>query len=56
MTEITTENYVSEAKQAIKNQVLQNALADLQDRFGTGTALAYQKLPEGPDLRTLQSP
>lgn len=51
MTEITTEKYVSEAKKALKNQVLQNALADLQHRFGAGTALAYQKLPEGPQLR-----
>ena len=51
MTEITTENYVSVARRAIKNQVLQSALADLQDRFGTGTALAYQRLPEGPGLR-----
>ena len=51
MTEITTENYLSEAKRAIKNQVLQNALEDLQQRFGIATALAYQNLPEGPDLR-----
>lgn len=51
MSEITTENYLSEAKRAIKNQVLQNALADLQHRFGTETALAYQNLPEGPELR-----
>jgi L-lactate dehydrogenase complex protein LldF len=51
MTEITTENYVSVARRALKNQVLQSALADLQDRFGTGTALAYQRLPEGPGLR-----
>ena len=51
MTEITTENYVSEAKRAVKDQVLQSALADLQQRFGTGTALAYQQLPEGPELR-----
>jgi len=51
MAEITTENYLSEAKRAIKNQVLQNALEDLQQRFGTATALAYQNLPEGPGLR-----
>jgi L-lactate dehydrogenase complex protein LldF len=30
---------------------LQGALADLQNRFGRATALAYQKLPEGPNLR-----
>ena len=51
MTEITTEKYVSVARQAIKNQVLQSALEDLQVRFGAATALAYRKLPEGPELR-----
>jgi L-lactate dehydrogenase complex protein LldF len=51
MTKITTENYVAEARKAIKNQVLQRALADLQQRFGRGTAESYLKLPEGPDLR-----
>ncbi len=51
MSEITTENYVSEAKRAIKNRVLQKALDDLQQRFGPSTALAYQQLPEGPELR-----
>ena len=51
MSEVTTENYVSEGKRAIKNQVLQSALEDLQQRFGPATALAYQKLPEGPELR-----
>ena len=51
MAKITTENYVAEAKKAIKNQVLQEALADLQHRFGRGTAECYRQLPEGPDLR-----
>ena len=51
MTKITTENYVAEARKAIKNQVLQEALADLQNRFGRGTAECYRRLPEGPDLR-----
>ena len=51
MTKITTENYVTEARKAIKNQVLQRALADLQNRFGRGTAECYRRLPEGPDLR-----
>ncbi len=51
MTKITTENYVAEAGKAVKNQVLQRALADLQHRFGRGTAASYLKLPEGPDLR-----
>jgi L-lactate dehydrogenase complex protein LldF len=31
--------------------VLQRALADLQNRFGRGTAESYLRLPEGPDLR-----
>jgi len=51
MTKITTENYVTEARKAIQNPVLQEALADLQNRFGRGTAEAYRKLPEGPGLR-----
>ena len=51
MTEITSEDYKSVAKRALKDQVLQRALADLQHRFGNGTALAYQRLPEGPELR-----
>ena len=51
MAKITTENYVAEARKAIKNQVLQEALADLQHRFGRGAAEAYRQLPEGPDLR-----
>ncbi len=51
MSEIFIGDYIAEAKRALKNQVLQDALADLQNRFGRGTALAYQQLPEGPDLR-----
>jgi L-lactate dehydrogenase complex protein LldF len=51
MSKITPENYVAEAKRAIKNPVLQKALADLQKRFGRGTAESYRRLPEGPDLR-----
>ena len=51
MNKITPENYVTEAKKAIKNPVLQKALADLQSRFGRGTAECYRRLPEGPDLR-----
>lgn len=37
--------------EAILNPVLQDALFNLQERFGKGTALAYQRLPEGPELR-----
>ena len=51
MSEIFVGNYKSEARKALENKVLQGALADLQHRFGRGTALAYQNLPEGPDLR-----
>jgi L-lactate dehydrogenase complex protein LldF len=51
MTKIAPENYVTEARKAIKNRVLQGALADLQTRFGRGTAECYRKLPEGPGLR-----
>ncbi len=51
MSEISTENYVEEAKRGIANPVLQKALVGLQDRFGRGTAEAYRRLPEGPDLR-----
>ena len=51
MSEITTADYIAEAKRALNNPVLQSALTDLQKRFGRGTALAYRNLPEGPDLR-----
>jgi len=51
MSEIFIGDYIAEAKRAMKNQVLQGALADLQNRFGRGTAAAYRNLPEGPDLR-----
>ena len=53
MSEIFIGDYIAEAKRALNNQVLQRALADLQNRFGRGTALAYQRLPEGPDLRLI---
>jgi L-lactate dehydrogenase complex protein LldF len=51
MTKIATENYVPAAAKAIQNQVLQKALADLQNRLGRGAAESYLKLPEGPSLR-----
>ncbi len=51
MTHIATENYKTQARAATRNIVLQGALAGLQERLGKGTALAYQDLPEGPDLR-----
>ena len=49
--EIIFADYLAETRKALKNEVLQHALVDLQNRFGRGTALAYQNLPEGPDLR-----
>ncbi len=51
MPDISTENYVEEAKRGIADPVLRRSLTSLQDRFGRGTAEAYRKLPEGPDLR-----
>ena len=51
MAEIKTEHYKSEARKALRDQTLQGALADVQNRLGKGTAKAYQELPEGPDLR-----
>ncbi len=51
MAEIRTEHYRREAADAIKDKILQNALADVQGRLGKGTAAAYRNLPEGPELR-----
>ena len=51
MPDISPETYVKVAKKGIANPVLQKALAGLQDRFGRGTAEAYRRLPEGPELR-----
>lgn len=51
MKHISTENYKAKAKAAAQNLVLQRALAGLQERLGKGSALAYQNLPEGPELR-----
>ncbi len=51
MSDITTERYTEEARRGIADPVLRKALAFLQDRFGRGTAEAYRRLPEGPELR-----
>ena len=51
MAEVRTEYYRQEAAGAIKDKILQNALADVQGRLGKGTAAAYRNLPEGPELR-----
>lgn len=51
MAKIETEKYKAAAAEGIRDPVLQKALANLQERFGRGTAAAYLELPEGPDLR-----
>jgi len=51
MIRINTEKYRDEAIKGINDPILQKALADLQMRFGRGTAEAYRNLPEGPGLR-----
>ena len=51
MADIATEKYKQAAGRAVRDRVLQGALADVQGRLGKGTAAAYRALPEGPDLR-----
>jgi L-lactate dehydrogenase complex protein LldF len=51
MKTIRPEDYRSTARKALKDRVLQAALADFQDRLGKGTARAYRELPEGLGLR-----
>jgi len=51
MMDISTEKYRRNARKGLENRVLQKALYNLQVRFGRGTAEAYRKLPEGPELR-----
>ncbi len=46
-----TSKYKSIARDAITDPTLQKALANLQQRFGRGTAEGYLRLPEGPELR-----
>ncbi len=46
-----TSNYKTKAEAAIKDPVLQRALANLQQRLGRGAAEGYRRFPEGPDLR-----
>jgi len=47
----TPEDYKDAARRGLSNPVLQAAMADIQNRLGPATALAYQALPEGPGLR-----
>lgn len=51
MVEIKTRYYKQNAAKAILDPVLQRALSNVQNRLGPASALAYQNLPEGPELR-----
>lgn len=44
-------SYQNSAQAAIKDPVLQAALANLQQRLGRGAADGYRRFPEGPQLR-----
>ena len=46
-----TENFKEAARKAFGDKVLQDALANFQERIGKATAAAYGNLPEGPGLR-----
>lgn len=52
MAEIKTEYYKQNAVKAIADPILQNALSNVQNRLGPATALCYQNLAEGMELRT----
>ncbi len=51
MSLVETEKYKSTAQVAIKDAVLQKALADFQKRLGPATAARYRNQPEGDQLR-----
>ena len=51
MTDVKTERYVQAGREAMKDEILQSALSNVQGRLGPGTQAAYRNLPEGPDLR-----
>ena len=51
MTEIETEKFKELAAKAVKDTVLEGAIANLQNRLGKGALASYERLPEGPDLR-----
>ena len=53
MAEIRTEQYKQEARKAIEDRVLQNALRNFQNRIGKATQAAYGNLPEGPGARRI---
>ena len=46
-----TKKYVQNSASAIKDEILQSALNKIQSGLGKATALSYQNLDEGPDLR-----
>ncbi len=48
---MTTSTYRTRAEAAIRDPVLQAALANLQQRLGQGAAEGYLRFPEGPALR-----
>jgi L-lactate dehydrogenase complex protein LldF len=51
MAQIRTEHYRRESRKALRDPVLQRALAGIQSRLGPATAASYRNLPEGPALR-----
>ena len=51
MALITTERFKQHAAVAMKDEVMQRAIAGFQQRVGPATAASYQALPEGPGLR-----
>lgn len=51
MARVSTEHYKRHASDALRDDILQKALADVQGRLGPGTAATYRDLPEGPQLR-----
>ncbi|GAB6905821.1 putative oxidoreductase subunit with NAD(P)-binding domain and ferridoxin-like domain [Desulfosarcina cetonica] len=51
MATYTTDRYVANARTAIDDPILQQALSGFQHRMGPATAETYRQLPEGPGLR-----
>jgi L-lactate dehydrogenase complex protein LldF len=48
---MNSSSYIKRSHTAINDPVLHKALANLQERFGKGTAQGYLDFPEGPGLR-----
>ncbi len=51
MLDVQCDQYKQTAQNAIRDPVLQDALADFQNLLGKGAAAAIRELPEGPRLR-----